>query len=298
MSAPTIGHVDNSVLINAGLDVVWDATNDVEKWPDLFTEYASAEIIERDGDTVRFRLAMHPDENGKVWSWVSERTPDRAARRVVARRVEPGPFEFMNIEWTYEVEGHGTRMRWVQDFRMRPDAPIDTAAMTDRINANTAIQMDVIRQKVEKLAANPHAGAGVGGPAQSRREIRVVSIDDVAANRRRGGDIRTILSPATVGSTSGFMGTLRLAPAEVVTEHWHPYSEEYLFCVEGAITVRLDGRELALPANHGVHIPIGVKHRLMNNGATPAFLVFALGPLAPRPELGHVDTEALPGEGP
>lgn len=152
MSAPTIGHVDNSVLINADLDLVWDVTNDVERWPQLFTEYATAEIIERDGDSVRFRLTMHPDENGKVWSWVSERTTDRAGRRVTARRVEPGPFEFMNIEWAYAAEGRGTRMQWVQDFRMRPDAPIDTAAMTDRINANTAVQMDVIRSKIERLA--------------------------------------------------------------------------------------------------------------------------------------------------
>jgi quercetin dioxygenase-like cupin family protein/ribosome-associated toxin RatA of RatAB toxin-antitoxin module len=286
MSAPTIGHVDNSILINAPIDLVWEATNDVERWPELFTEYASAEILERTGDTVRFRLAMHPDENGKVWSWVSERTLDRAARRVVARRVEPGPFEFMNIEWTYEAEGDGTRMRWIQDFRMRPDAPIDTAAMTDRINANTAIQMDVIRQKVERLASEP---------AQA---IRTVSIDDVPANRRRGGDIRTILSPATVGATSGFMGTLRLAPAEVVTEHWHPYSEEFLFCVEGEITLRLNGCDRTLRANEGVLIPVGVRHRLMNDGAAPAFLVFQLGPLAPTPQLGHVDTEPLPpGQG-
>jgi aromatase len=152
MSKPSIGHVDNSVLINSDMELVWDVTNDVENWPDLFTEYASAEIIERDGATVRFRLAMHPDENGKVWSWVSERTPDAAKRRVVARRVEPGPFEFMNIEWIYTAEPGGTRMRWIQDFRMRPDAPVDTAAMTDRINANTAIQMDVIRKKIEQLA--------------------------------------------------------------------------------------------------------------------------------------------------
>lgn len=152
MSAPTIGHVDNSVLINADLDLVWDVTNDVERWPELFTEYASAEIIHRDGNTVRFRLAMHPDENGKVWSWVSERTTDRRKRKVVARRVEPGPFEFMDIQWTYAQERGGTRMRWVQDFRMRPDAPIDTAAMTDRIQANTLIQMDIIRKKIEQLA--------------------------------------------------------------------------------------------------------------------------------------------------
>ncbi|MBB5872851.1 aromatase [Allocatelliglobosispora scoriae] len=153
MSAPTVGHVDNAIVIKADLDLVWDVTNDVEQWPELFTEYSAAEILARDGDTVRFRLSMHPDENGKVWSWVSERTADRAERRVVARRVEPGPFEFMNIEWDYSTEADGTRMRWVQDFRMRPEAPIDTAAMTRRINANTAVQMDVIRRKLELLAA-------------------------------------------------------------------------------------------------------------------------------------------------
>jgi aromatase len=152
MSTPTVGHVDNSVLIAADLDLVWDITNEVQNWPELFTEYASTHIIRRDGDTVRFRLTMHPDQNGNAWSWVSERTMDRSARRVTARRVEPGPFEFMDIEWTYTAEGAGTRMRWVQDFRMRPDAPIDTAAMTRRINANTLVQMEIIRNRVEHLA--------------------------------------------------------------------------------------------------------------------------------------------------
>lgn len=143
------GHTDNSVFIDAGIDSVWRLTNDVESWPSLFTEYATAEILERDGDTVRFRLAMHPDENGTVWSWVSERTVYPQEHRVRARRVEPGPFRYMDIEWTYVPEGSGTRMRWVQDFAMRPDAPVDDAAMTRRIDANSKIQMDVIRRKVE-----------------------------------------------------------------------------------------------------------------------------------------------------
>jgi putative monooxygenase len=124
--------------------------------------------------------------------------------------------------------------------------------------------------------------------------IKTVSIDDVPANRRRGGDIRTILSPATVGATSGFLGTLTLEPGEVVTEHWHPYSEEFLFCVRGGIRLRLDGVERPLCANQGVLIPIGVRHRLMHDGDVPAFLVFQLSPLAPSPRLGHVDTEPLP----
>ncbi|RAY13063.1 polyketide cyclase [Actinomadura craniellae] len=146
------GRTDNSVLIAAPVDVVWEMTNDLESWPVLFTEYAAVEILQRSGSTVRFRLTMHPDDDGRVWSWVSERTMDRSGLRVTARRVEPGPFEHMNIEWTYAEEDGGTRMRWVQDFRMRPDAPVDTAAMTDRINANSLVQMEVIRQKVERAA--------------------------------------------------------------------------------------------------------------------------------------------------
>jgi aromatase len=148
----TAGHTDNSIFIDADIDHVWRMTNDLTTWPDLFTEYSEVEVLAQSGPMFRFRLKMHPDESGRVWSWVSERTLDEAAHEVVARRLEPGPFEFMNIRWTYVAEGTGTRMRWVQDFRMRPEAPIDTEAMTQRIDANSKIQMAVIRDKVEAAA--------------------------------------------------------------------------------------------------------------------------------------------------
>ncbi|WP_432488154.1 SRPBCC family protein [Kineococcus sp. SYSU DK018] len=163
-TSPTPGHVDNSVLIDAPMDLVWDMTNDVENWPDLFTEYASAEVLNREDGRITFRLSMHPDDNGKVWSWVSERTPDPSTRTVVARRTEPGPFEFMDIRWSYEQRPDGVLMRWVQDFAMRPQAPVDTPTMTDRINANTLVQMDVIRGKVE-AAARAAAPAEQGSDA-------------------------------------------------------------------------------------------------------------------------------------
>jgi putative monooxygenase len=122
---------------------------------------------------------------------------------------------------------------------------------------------------------------------------KVLCIHDIAPNRRRGGDIRALLSPATVGSTTGFLGTLTLEPGEVVTEHWHPYSEEFIYCVRGTVTARLDGDHQVLAADHGVCIPIGMRHRIVNTGDETAFLVFHLSPLAPRPDLGHVDTEAV-----
>ncbi|MFY1576005.1 SRPBCC family protein [Verrucosispora sp. WMMD703] len=148
------GHTENSVVIAAPLELVWSVTNDVAGWPDLFTEYARAEILDRNGDTVRFRLTMHPDENGVAWSWVSERTADPATRQVHARRVETGPFEYMRIRWTYTEEPDGVRMTWMQDFAMKPTAPVDNAGMTERINTNSAVQLAVIKERVERLARN------------------------------------------------------------------------------------------------------------------------------------------------
>lgn len=146
------GHTDNAIVINAPMELVWSMTNDVESWPELFSEYAAAEILFRDGDSVTFRLTLHPDEQGRVWSWVSERTPDEASRTVRAHRVETGPFEYMHIFWSY-FEGDGqVRMRWVQDFHMKPEAPLDDAAMTDRLNRNTAIQQQLIKGRIEAAA--------------------------------------------------------------------------------------------------------------------------------------------------
>ena len=145
---------DNAIIIGAPLELVWEMTNDVEDWPNLFTEYAEARILERRDNTVRFRLTMHPDENGKVWSWVSERTADPATRTVKAHRVETGPFEYMNIQWFYEPVEGGTRMRWVQDFQMKPGAPIDDGGMAARINRNSPIQMRAIKEKIERRAGS------------------------------------------------------------------------------------------------------------------------------------------------
>ncbi|MFD0372921.1 MULTISPECIES: cupin domain-containing protein [unclassified Streptomyces] len=119
-----------------------------------------------------------------------------------------------------------------------------------------------------------------------------VAADEVEANTKRGGDIRTTLSPKTVGCTSGFGGVMTLEPGDWVTEHYHPYSEEFLHVVDGHLEMTLDGRT-AVPLGPGdsLLVPIGVRHRLVNTGDTTARCAFHLSPLAPRPELGHVDTE-------
>ncbi|MFI8520741.1 SRPBCC family protein [Streptomyces sp. NPDC085481] len=146
---------DNTVVIDAPMELVWDMTNDVESWPELFSEYAKAEILGRDGATVRFRLTLHPDEDGAVWSWVSERTPDPESRTVRARRIETGPFEHMDIFWTYTRTDGGVEMRWRQEFTVRSGLPFGDKEMTERLNTNTRREMARIKGLVEEAAARP-----------------------------------------------------------------------------------------------------------------------------------------------
>jgi putative monooxygenase len=122
-------------------------------------------------------------------------------------------------------------------------------------------------------------------------EPQVRSLDDAPADTRRGGEVRTLLSPKSVSSTTGFMGVATIGPGERISEHYHPYSEEFIYVVSGALDAQLDGKSHEVRARQGLMIPINVKHRLVNNGPEEAFIVFHLCPLAPRPDLGHVDTE-------
>ena len=122
-------------------------------------------------------------------------------------------------------------------------------------------------------------------------KARIVHLDDTTPNRRRGGDLRALLTPTAVGATSGFMGVAIVGPGERIGEHYHPYSEEFIYVLSGELEVDLDGVSHPLRPEQGLMIPVDMRHRFRNVGDTEARMVFHLGPLAPRPELGHVDTE-------
>ena len=120
---------------------------------------------------------------------------------------------------------------------------------------------------------------------------KITGLDDVPPDTRRGGEVRVLLSPKTVGSTSGFMGAATIAPGDRITEHYHPFSEEFVYVARGTLIARLDGVRHEVNERHALLIPINVKHRLMNEGTEEVLIIFHLGPLAPRPDMGHVDTE-------
>jgi putative monooxygenase len=127
--------------------------------------------------------------------------------------------------------------------------------------------------------------------AQEQTQPGVRKVEETPADNRRGGDVRTLLSPKTVGSTSGFMGVATIPAGDWISEHYHPYSEEFIYVCSGSLTADLDGEAQTVNGGEALYVPINVKHRLRNEGDEDAFIVFHLGPLAPRPDAGHVDTE-------
>ncbi|MEU5974928.1 cupin domain-containing protein [Streptomyces sp. NPDC047315] len=127
---------------------------------------------------------------------------------------------------------------------------------------------------------------------------RIVDLSETKPNTRRGGDLRALLTPTAVGATSGFMGLAIVQPGERIGEHYHPYSEEFVYVVSGLLEVDLDDVTQQIRPDQGLLIPKDVRHRFRNVGDEEARMVFHLGPLAPRPELGHVDTEETPAAAP
>lgn len=120
-----------------------------------------------------------------------------------------------------------------------------------------------------------------------------VALAKVEPSRRQGGSTRALLTPASVGATSGFMGHLELAPGEVVTEHYHPFSDKFLYVIEGSAVVRINGEAVPLESDEALLITRGQRNRIENSGAGVLRAVFHVAPLAPRPDLGHVDTEPV-----
>ncbi len=147
-----MGYIRNAVLIHAPVEDVFRLTNNVSSWPDLFTEYASSEVIKEEENSVTFRLTTHPDEAGVKWSWISTRWTDADRMSTHSERnPTEGPFKHMDIRWWYNSVGDtDTVMTWEQEFIMKPESPITDEQATNHLNRQTRIQQQVIKERVEE----------------------------------------------------------------------------------------------------------------------------------------------------
>jgi len=144
-----MGHTCNSIIINAPYEKVFDISNDIERWTELFgTEYQKAEVLERKEDKITFRLT---DEEGK--SWVSWRLLFRDKNFTYSQRHEPMfPFKYMKIIWLYTSKPEGIEMTWIQHFEMDPKAKFNDAQVEGFINEGSQTNLNIFKRIIEQEA--------------------------------------------------------------------------------------------------------------------------------------------------
>ena len=145
-----MGHTVNSIIINAPYNLVFDISNQIERWTELFgKEYAKADVLERKGHEITFRLT---DEDGK--SWVSKRWLYKDLKFAYAQRWDPlFPFKFMKIVWFYHETSEGIKMTWIQDFEMDPGFTKFTAEQIEGfVNEHSQHNMKIFKKVIESEA--------------------------------------------------------------------------------------------------------------------------------------------------
>ena len=144
-----MGHTVNSILIKAPYDLVFDISNDIERWTELFGgEYKEAKILKREGNKIIFQLT---DNRGN--SWQSFRLLFKDYYFTYAQRVEPlFPFKYMKIIWLYTPMPKGILMTWIQDFSMAEGAKFNDEQVEEFINKHSRENLKIFKEVIEKEA--------------------------------------------------------------------------------------------------------------------------------------------------
>ena len=144
-----MGHTSNQILINAPYETVFDISNDIPRWTQLFgSEYQKAEVLSKEGNKITFRLT---DDEGK--SWVSFRLLFKENNFAYAQKQAPEfPFKYMKIIWLYTPTPDGVLMTWIQHFTMDEKAKYNDEQVEGFINKHSQDNLKIFKDIIEQEA--------------------------------------------------------------------------------------------------------------------------------------------------
>ena len=145
-----MGHTCNSIIINAPFELIFDISNDIPRWTELFGgEYQKAEVVKKEGNKITFKLT---DDEGN--SWQSWRLLFKDKFFAYAQKEEPQfPFKYMKIIWLYTPKAEGIEMSWIQHFQMDPKAKFNDQQVEGFINKHSQDNLKIFKEIIEKEAA-------------------------------------------------------------------------------------------------------------------------------------------------
>ena len=146
-----MGHTNNSILIKAPYDKIFDISNDIERWTELFGgEYKEAKILKREGNKITFGLT---DNEGR--SWQSFRLLFKEHFLTYAQKLPPEfPFTYMKIIWLYTPQSDGIVMTWIQHFQMDQKAGLSDGKVEEMINKHSQENMKIFKRVIEQEAGS------------------------------------------------------------------------------------------------------------------------------------------------
>jgi len=165
-----MGHTCNSIIINAPYDLVFDISNDIPRWTELFGgEYKRAEVVKKESNKITFQLTDDEDK-----SWQSWRLLFKEYYFTYAEREEPKfPFKYMKITWLYTPKPEGmalssgsqtlpcrqagtafwpVEMTWIQHFSMDDKAKFNDEQVEGFINKHSQENLKIFKEIIEKEA--------------------------------------------------------------------------------------------------------------------------------------------------
>ncbi|MFC1593901.1 SRPBCC family protein [Candidatus Omnitrophota bacterium] len=144
-----MGHTCNSITINAPYEKVFDISNDIERWTELFgTEYQEAKILKREDNKLTFKLT---DDEGR--SWQSYRILNKEHKFAYAQKLPPEfPFKYMKIIWLYTPSPDGIIMTWIQHYTMDDKAKFNDEQVEEMINKHSQENLKIFKDIIEKEA--------------------------------------------------------------------------------------------------------------------------------------------------
>ena len=144
-----MGHTCNSITINAPYELIFDISNDIPRWTELFGgEYKQARILKTEGNRITFTLT---DDEGR--SWQSWRLLFKDRNFTYSEREEPKfPFRYMKIVWLYTPVPDGVALTWIQHFQMDEKAKFNDAQVEGFINQHSRDNLRIFKETIEKEA--------------------------------------------------------------------------------------------------------------------------------------------------
>ena len=144
-----MGHTCNSIIINAPYDLIFNISNDIPRWTELFgDEYKKAEIVEKKDNKITFRLTDDEDK-----SWISWRLLFKDKFFTYSERHDPKfPFKYMKIVWLYTQKPEGIELAWIQYFEMDDKAKFNDEQVEGFINKHSKDNLKIFKNVIEKAA--------------------------------------------------------------------------------------------------------------------------------------------------